>query len=311
MQYLPRLSREYSIILKIDPSFLRDFNIYIPTDLSMDAYFQSSSEQRRARRGVHGQQQASFSSQQSRRVRTRPRTRSPIVFRNQRPRAPRPPTTPASTSLPSRGRARADYAQRAARYLFDFALARYTEQQHHRTSSRANPNETTHQSHGGSVIGHAVTGILLEQLTQEIIEYLVRHNFFRARSTSVPRQQEQSREVDTGTQTSQSSTEHRRRHRRNRSSEVMMTSLDRLSSELETTYDTLVRLLRDPDSNPPLDETLRENASDLRRAITRCMARVESVQTRSRRNRRLAGRPLVEVECTGEPQERCATKPRT
>lgn len=75
-----------------------------------------------------------------------------------------------------------------------------------------------------------------------------------------------------------------------------MTSLDRLSSELDTTYDSLMRMLRDP--SPAMDETLRENANDLRRAITRCMARVESVQTRSRRSRGARGSARLSREST-------------
>lgn len=267
-------------------------------------------EQQRDPRGFQGQQHTSFSSQPPRRVRPVPRARSPLSSRTQqrsRPSRPGPiPTT--SASAPSRGRVRAEYAQRTARNVFNFALARYMEQQHHQSggSSRANTNantnhsnETTHhQSHAGSAVGHAVTGVLLEQLIQEVLEYLIRHNFFRKRrNTSTPRQPGQSRQVDTGTQTSQSSTEQRRRHRRRRQSEVMMTSLDRLSSELETTYDTLMRVLHEP--NPAMDESLRENANELRRAITRCMARVESVQTRGRRSRRARGNVRLSRESSG------------
>lgn len=228
-----------------------------------------------------------------------PCTRSPLSSRAQRPRASRPDNAPSSTSPLSRGRGRAEYAQRAARYLFDFALARYTEQQHHRGPSRANTNETSPQSHGGSAIGHAVTGVLLEQLIQEIMEYLVRHNFFRRRNTSPPRHAQQNSHVDTGTQTSQSSTEHRRRHRHRRHDNVLMTSLDRLSCELETTYDALIRIVRDPENSTTMDETLRGNTNDLRRAITRCMARVESVRTRNRRSQRVRGSARLSRETTG------------
>lgn len=300
----------------------------------MPAYYYQPVGHPRDRRSFQGQpytSTASFSSQPPRIRRPVPRARSPLSSRaQQRPRGSRPGTAPAPTSATvrvpaSRGRGRAEYAQRTARNVFDFAMARYMEQQRRQAgeSTRSNTNTNTnshntnthetshHQSHAGSAVGHAVTGVLLEQLIQEILEYLIRHNFFRRRrNTSAPgggggggggQQTDQHRQVDTGTQTSQqssssSSTDQRRRHRRRRHSEVMMTSLDRLSSELETTYDTLMRVLREP--SPAMDDTFRENASDLRRAITRCMARVESVQTRNRRSRRARGSARISREST-------------
>lgn len=289
----------------------------------MPAYYYQPVEQPRDRRSFQGQPyNTSFSSQPPRIRRPIPRARSPLSSRaQQRPQVSRPvrapaPTSSASARAPaSRGRGRAQYAQRTARNVFDFAMARYMEQQHrqggeaNRSNVNANSHNTNttthetshHQSHAGSAVGHAVTGVLLEQLIQEILEYLIRHNFFRRRrNTSTPGgQTDQHRQVDTGTQTSQSSsssTEQRRKHRRRRHSEVMMTSLDRLSSELETTYDTLMRVLREP--NPAMDDTFRENVNDLRRAITRCMARVESVQTRNRRSRRARGSARISREST-------------
>lgn len=297
------------------------------------AYYYQPVENPRDRRSFQGQPyNTSFSSQPPRIRRPIPRARSPLSSRaQQRPRGSRPGTargtTPAATSSASiRGRGRVEYAQRTARNVFDFAMARYMEQQrrqagestranvntnsHNTNNTNTNTHETSHhQSHAGSAVGHAITGVLLEQLIQEILEYLIRHNFFRkSRNTSKPRgggQSDQHRQVDTGTQTSQqsssttsssSSTEQRRRHRRRRHSEVMMTSLDRLSSELETTYDTLMRVLHEP--NQRMDDGFRENANDLGRAITRCMARVESVQTRYRRSRRARGNARLSRQST-------------
>lgn len=293
---------------------------------STPAYYYQPVEHPRDRRGFQGQPytSTSFPSQLPRRTRSLPRARSPLPFRGQhRPRAAAAAAASTSASAravpvpSSRGRRRAEYAQRTAQNVFTFAMARYMEQQRRQAgeSSHSNANshnnnttnahETSHhQSHASSAVGHAVTGVLLEQLIQEILEYLIRHNFFRRRrSTSTSGrggQTDHHRQIDTGTQTSQqssTSTEQRRRHRRQRHSEVMMTSLDRVSTELEATYDTLMRVLREP--NPAMDETLRENATDLRRAITRCMARVESVQTRNRRSRRARGSVRVSRESTG------------
>lgn len=74
-----------------------------------------------------------------------------------------------------------------------------------------------------------------------------------------------------------------------------MHSLDRLSEELEATHDATVRVLgkvnnaenkdehevQEPNTdsnNKEVDELLRTNLDNLRRATTRCMARVESVR---------------------------------
>lgn len=83
---------------------------------------------------------------------------------------------------------------------------------------------------------------------------------------------------------SQSSYEQRSRHRRQRRTDLMMVSLDRLSTELELTNDALLRVTRNGSTE---NESLLANAGDLRRAIIRCVARIESVR---RHHRRALGR---------------------
>lgn len=228
----------------------------------------------------------------SRRVASRPVGARPPSRQSSRVQQVR--TATASSS--SRGRGQA--ARRVARYVLEYAFTRYLEQQHHRrpAPSQSQQRSTQNHAHGDSAIGHAVTSVLLEQLIQEIIEYIVRHNFFRGsrdHNTSTPGQGERD-QPPAESQSSQSSTDQRRRRRHRRRSEAMVTSLDRLSSELEATYDAVVRVLRPSDGGPPVDENLRSNADELRRAITRCMARVESVRRRhhhygSRRTSRRGG----------------------
>lgn len=179
-----------------------------------------------------------------------------------------------------------------------------------------------HGHGGGSAMGHAVTNALLEELIQEVIEFIVRHNFFLGGSnnnegrdhTEAPTGGDSQREEQPsqGSRGS-SSQEERRRRRHRRRSEAMMHSLDRLSDELGTTYDATVRVLRDsageandnknddhpddpkkdddgdlpaPQITQGIDESLRANLENLRRATTRCMARVESVRRGQHGSRR-------------------------
>lgn len=213
---------------------------------------------------------ASFTTQDSgggRSTRPRPEQSS----RRPRNAPPRPVPAPAASR---RGR---DSAQRAGRYVLQYAGARYLERQERSSQSRAR----NQQVHGESALGHAVSSVLLEQLLQEIIEFLVRHDFFlpRRRGTSDSGPDRSEPDQQPASQDSQTSFEQRRRRRHRRRNQAMMHSLDRLSSELQTTHDAAVNLLRH-DTEPPaqLEETLRSSADDLRRATTRCMARVEAVR---------------------------------
>lgn len=67
-----------------------------------------------------------------------------------------------------------------------------------------------------------------------------------------------------------------------------MTSLDRLSAELETTYDALMRVSHAPPGSQVSsgDEPLITNVDELRRAITRSLARIESIRHHHRATRR-------------------------
>lgn len=147
--------------------------------------------------------------------------------------------------------------------------------------------------------------MLVGQLLEEVVDYVVRHNFFR-------RQKDSSSEEDAGKDTatatttartaeqqpqgqshlqqspSQSSLEDRQRRRRRRRTEVLMTSLDRLSAELETTYDALMRVSHAPPAAQTSsgDEPLVANVDELRRAITRSLARIESIRHHQRATRR-------------------------
>lgn len=168
-------------------------------------------------------------------------------------------------------------------------------------------------------MGHAVTNALLEELIQEVIEFIVRHNFFLGKKPESGEGNEDpaagssqpggSQREEHPSQGSHSSTEERRRRRHRRRSEAMMHSLDRLSDELEATYDATVRVLREEprdhemaksdddkkeeddqtviqESSKGVDESLRANLENLRRATTRCMARVESVRRSHHGSRR-------------------------
>lgn len=232
-----------------------------------------------------------------------------------RPRRPPPashqpphgrPAQPTRTARPgpplssSTSRRRSDAARRVGQNVLQHAGTRFVEQQERRRTSQSHE----HHESGGSAVGHAVTSVLLEQLLQEVWEYLVRHNFFRGprngKSPTSDQGKETHKDTQADTQPSQASqmsqasqasaTEQRRRHRRQRRSEAMVASLDRLSSELENTYDAAIRILRHPEGETHVDDTLRTSVDDLRRAITRCMARVESVRRYHHRSRRTSRR---------------------
>lgn len=219
---------------------------------------------------------------------------------------------------PRRARASSDTRNEVGRrltgYVLRFAVNRVIEQRRHRKGEQGHSGD-----HGGSAMGHAVTNALLEELIQEVIEFIVRHNFFLGSKKSADgeggeKQQDPAAGTQPGdsqreeppSQGSHSSTDERRRRRHRRRSEAMVHSLDRLSDELEATYDATVRVLREsgdsstkPDdkaeedmykqtSEPikAIDDSLRENLENLRRATTRCMARVESVRRSHQGSRR-------------------------
>ncbi|KAG6365777.1 hypothetical protein INS49_007388 [Diaporthe citri] len=144
--------------------------------------------------------------------------------------------------------------------------------------------------------------MLVGQLLEEVVDYVVRHNFFRrqrnspsenaaATTTATPTaraaEQQPQEQPHLQQSNSQSSLEERQRRRRHRRSEVLMTSLDRLSAELETTYGALMRVSHTPRSEgAAADEPLIANVDDLRRAITRSLARIESIRHHHRATRR-------------------------
>ncbi|KUI64490.1 hypothetical protein VM1G_11352 [Cytospora mali] len=116
--------------------------------------------------------------------------------------------------------------------------------------------------------------VLVGELLEEVIQYLVRRNFFR-RGSNGPRPsttntttREVGRHQREGLD-SQSSYDQRRRHRRQRHTESLMASLDRLSTELELTHDALVRVMHSPRNSHTDNEPLLANADDLRRTIDR------------------------------------------
>lgn len=226
---------------------------------------------------------------------------------------------------------RNDIGRRLTGYVLRFAVNRVVEQRRHRNNE---PGHSSGGGHEGSALGHAVTNALLEELIQEVIEFIVRHNFFMGKNNNENDEGEERRGSagqqnpagagGTATQragdsqreelppsasqhSSQSPTDERRRRRHRRRSETMMHSLDRLSNELEATYDATVRVLREPSDEAAsmmsvnkidagnkdedsqiqepinhnakeIDESLRTNLENLRRATTRCMVRVESVR---------------------------------
>lgn len=225
-----------------------------------------------------------------------------ISSRRSRPRQARPVLRPT--------RERSDVTRRLGQQALRNAASRYPqrrEPQSGRSNSRNGRNEqrTSHanqHSDEGSGLGQAAMSMLVGQLLEEVVDYVVRHNFFRRQRNS-PSENAATTATHTATRTaeqqpqeqphlqqshSQSSLEERQRRRRHRRSEVLMTSLDRLSSELETTYDALMRVSHAPRSgeSAPGDEQLVANVDDLRRAITRSLARIESIRHHHRATRR-------------------------
>lgn len=222
--------------------------------------------------------------------------------RRPRPRQARPALRPT--------RERSDVTRRLGQQALRNAASRYPqhrEPQGGRSNSRNGHNEQrgsrpSQHSDEGSGLGQAAMSMLVGQLLEEVVDYVVRHNFFRRQRTSPS---ENSTATATTTTTaraaehqpqeqpqlqqshSQSSLEERQRRRRHRRSEVLMTSLDRLSSELETTYDALMRVSHTPRiEGAPADEPFIANVDDLRRAITRSLARIESIRHHHRASRR-------------------------
>ncbi|KAI7788094.1 hypothetical protein LA080_013401 [Diaporthe eres] len=226
-----------------------------------------------------------------------------ISSRRPRPRQARPALRPT--------RERSDVTRRLGQQALRNAASRYPqhrEPQGGRSNSRNGHNEQrgsrpSQHSDEGSGLGQAAMSMLVGQLLEEVVDYVVRHNFFRrqrnspsendpatAATTTTARAAEQQPHEQPHLQQShsQSSLEERQRRRRHRRSEVLMTSLDRLSAELETTYDALMRVSHTPREveGAPSDEPLIANADDLRRAITRSLARIESIRHHHRATRR-------------------------
>lgn len=233
--------------------------------------------------------------------------------RNPRRTATRPSTSRTSTTATN------DIGRRLTGYALRFAVNRVVEQRRHRTNNDSNHQNSAGAHDSGSALGHAVTNALLEELIQEVIEFIVRHNFFmggnnNSKSNNGGQGQQDPAAAAPGSNAQQagdrqrgeppplisqhsshSPTEERRRRRHRRRSEAMMHSLDRLSEELEATHDATVRVLgkvnnaenkdeheaQEPNTdsnNKEVNELLRTNLDNLRRATTRCMARVESVR---------------------------------
>lgn len=228
-----------------------------------------------------------------------------VSSRRSRPRQVRPPLRPT--------RERSDVTRRLGQQALRNASNRYPqrrEPQGGRSNSRNGQNEqrashANQHSDEGSGLGQAAMSMLVGQLLEEVVDYVVRHNFFRRQRSSTSENatattaapaaaatraaEQQPREQPHLQQShSQSSLEERQRRRRHRRSEVLMTSLDRLSAELETTYDALMRVSHAPRGSEasPSDEPLIANADDLRRAITRSLARIESIRHHHRASRR-------------------------
>jgi hypothetical protein len=183
----------------------------------------------------------------------------------------------------------------------------------------------------GSGLGQAAMSMLVGQLLEEVVDYVVRHNFFRRPKDGPQSGEDSTKNTSTATatraaraaeqpqpqggqpsssrrhhhQSPASSLDERQRRRRHRRGEVLMTSLDRLSAELETTYDALMRVSHAPaipippgagagghaqsESTTTAGDgptSLVANVDELRRAITRSLARIESVRYHHRAARR-------------------------
>lgn len=228
-----------------------------------------------------------------------------ISSRRSRPRQARPVLRPS--------RERSDVTRRLGQQALRNAAGRYPQQRepHGGRSSSGNRHggqqgghgsESQH-SDGGSGLGQAAMSMLVGQLLEEVVDYVVRHNFFRRQkdpssedaskstaTTARAAEQQPQEQPHLQHSASQSSLEERQRRRRHRRSEVLMTSLDRLSAELETTYDALMRVSHAPPTAQAQvssgDEPLIANVDELRRAITRSLARIESIRHHQRATRR-------------------------
>ncbi|KAH8780922.1 hypothetical protein F5883DRAFT_539036 [Diaporthe sp. PMI_573] len=228
-----------------------------------------------------------------------------ISSRRSRPRQARPALRPT--------RERSDVTRRLGQHALRNAAGRYPQQrepQGGRSSSRnghggKQGNHGSQHSDGGSGLGQAAMSLLVGQLLEEVVDYVVRHNFFRRQkdsssegatkntatttaTTAKAAEQQPQEQPHLQRSPSQSSLEERQRRRRHRRSEVLMTSLDRLSGELETTYDALMRVSHAPQGAQIStgDEPLIANVDELRRAITRSLARIESIRHHHRATRR-------------------------
>lgn len=230
-----------------------------------------------------------------------------ISSRRSRPRQARPVLRPS--------RERSDVTRRLGQHALRNAAGRYPQQREPhvgRSSSRnghggqqGGHGGGSQHSDGGSGLGQAAMSMLVGQLLEEVVDYVVRHNFFRKQKDSSPEdaskttaaapattarapEQQPQEQPHLQQSPSQSSLEDRQRRRRHRRSEVLMTSLDRLSTELETTYDALMRVSHAPPPAQPSsgDEPLIANVDELRRAITRSLARIESIRHHHRATRR-------------------------
>lgn len=180
-------------------------------------------------------------------------------------------------------RQRSDVAQRLGRHVLRYAASNFLENESR--SRGESPQERRHgQQSEDSGRGQVVMDILVGQLLEEVIQYLVRHNFFLRRRTASRTSATRDLDQQVDCLHSQSSYEQRRRHRRQRRTDAMMVSLDRLSTELETTNNALLRVINNP-RNGSITENgpLLADAGDLRRAINRCVARIESVRHHYRR----------------------------
>lgn len=231
-----------------------------------------------------------------------------ISSRRSRPRQARPVLRPS--------RERSDVTRRLGQQALRNAAGRYPQQRepHGGRSSSGNRHggqqgghgSGSQHSDGGSGLGQAAMSMLVGQLLEEVVDYVVRHNFFRRQKDSssedaskgtatattarTAEQQQPQEQPHLQHSASQSSLEERQRRRRHRRSEVLMTSLDRLSAELETTYDALMRVSHAPPAAQAQvssgDEPLIANVDELRRAITRSLARIESIRHHQRATRR-------------------------
>lgn len=205
-----------------------------------------------------------------------PSQSSRLSTRRTRPLQPYPASRPT--------RQRSDVAQRLGRHVLRYATSGFLEH----LASRGQGHD---QASGR---GQIAMDVLIVQLLEEVIQYLVRHNFFRRARADARPPASNARDGDgdrhQARETPQSSYEQRRRHRRQRRTEIMMASLDRLSSELELTQDAVSRVIQSSRNSRVGNEPLLTNADDLRQAISRSTARIESVRNHYRRDSRRSSR---------------------